>query len=255
MIESESRTEPRQQSPSFALGNGQRFGLLLGGLIILVLSATWIASLEKSLPDIRTPRDLTSSSPLPGHSLMMPGTLEIQDVDAELEGDWVTQEIGESDWLATDLQGSRLSAAFYGTDVYVLARMGPDASRAYVRVNQQPVEHLNSDELGSFVNLWSSQTSDQPVRLARNLAHGEHLVEIIADGEGELAISGFEVSATTPFPWAFVFAYAGVISGIFVLIRYILYSFNLRSSTIIARRSPVRSRVRRDRDVDADRSE
>lgn len=198
-------------------------------VVAFVAGVAWLVNLENELPGIRTPRDPGSSSELPGHALMMPGSPDIESVDADLSGDWVTQEIGEMDWLATDLEGSRLRAAFYGTDLYVLARIGPDASKAYVTVNGQRVERLPEDELGSYVNLWAGETSDQPILLARNLAHGEHVVEIAAGEDGELAIAGFEVVAATPFQWAFLLAYAGLGGGLFMVVRTILYSVNPRN--------------------------
>lgn len=224
--------------------------LIVGGIVLLLIAMAWLASLERDLPDIRMPGDNVSTAALPGNELMMPGTIGIESVDPELDGDWVSQEIGELDWLATDLQGSRMQAAFYGTDVYLMARMGPDASRAYVRVNEEPVEHLSQDELGSYVNLWSGETSDQPVLLARNLAHGEHLVEVIADGDGELAISGFDVVATTPFSWAFVLGYLGLGGGLFLLIRSTLYSINRQSSAAVSRTTRPAMGRRRSDDVD-----
>jgi hypothetical protein len=216
------------------------------GLIVLMAAIAWLANLEQDLPDIRKPRDETSAAAMPGHELMMPGESRIESIDPQLDGDWVSQEIGELDWLATDMQGSRMRVAFYGTDAYLLARMGPDASRAYVRVNEEPVEHLSQDELGSYVNLWSGDTSDQPVLLARNLAHGEHLVEVIADGDGELAVSGFRVEASTPFSWAFVLAYLGLGSGMFLLMRAMLYALIQRSTVAVSgRSSAVNDRVSR----------
>jgi hypothetical protein len=228
-----SRTANRGLDPRI-----QRGLILVSGILLLVAAVAWLANLEQDLPDIRTPRDPGESSVLPGHAVMMPGTNQIHDVDAELSGDWVSQEIGESSWLATDLQGSRLEAAFYGTDLYVLARMGPDATRAYVAVNGEPVDHFSSDDMGSYVGLWAGETTDQPVLLARNLAHGEHTVEIVADGDGELAIAGFDVLATTPFPWAFTLAYIGLGGGLFMLIRSTLYSANRQSRAVIGSRSP-----------------
>jgi hypothetical protein len=215
-----------------------QWGLIAAVTVISLFGAvTWLVNLERELPEIRTPRDLSSSSVLTGHALMMPGEHSIGDVDGELTGDWVSQEIGESAWMATDLQGSRLRAAFYGTDAYMIVRMGPDATRAYVSVNGLPVEHLAQDELGSYVNLWSGETSDQPVLLARNLAHGEHVVEVVAAGDGELALSGFDIVASTPFLWAFVLGYAGLGGGLFLVLRSILYSLNQRSSAAITGRS------------------
>ncbi len=204
--------------------------IIVAGFVVVLTATAWLTSLEISLPDIRMPANNVSSTALPGHELMMPGTTTIEAVDPELEGDWVSQEIGEMDWIATDLQGSRMRAAFYGTDISMMVRMGPDASRAYVRVNDEPVDHLSEDELGSYVNLWAGETSDQPVTLARNLAHGEHVIEIIADGDGELAVSGFNVTATTPFSWAFVLGYLGLGGGLFLLTRSMLYAINKQSS-------------------------
>ncbi len=217
----------------------------IAGIILLTGAVAWLMNLEQSLPDIRTPRDSASSTVLPGHALLMPGQTDIEEVDPVLEGDWVTQEIGDSDWLATDLRGSSLRAAFYGTDLYLWARLGPDASRAYITVNDQPVDHLLQDDVGTYVNLWSAQTSDQPIRIGQNLAHGEHTVHIVADGDGELALSGFEVDASVPFPWAFILGYSGLGGGIFLLVRALLYGIN-RQSTQVLRPSPAQRRMTRD---------
>jgi hypothetical protein len=206
-------------------------------LLLLILATVWLANLEKSLPDIRIPQDTSSSNVLEGHGLMMPGMNEIENIDANLTGDWVTQEIGEAIWLASELQGSRIQAAFYGTDIYLIVRMGPDANRAYVTVNGQPIDRFEQDEFGSFIGLWAGETSDQPVLLARNLAHGEHTVEIIADGEGELAIAGFEVVASTPFRWAFLLGYIGIGGATFLLIRSVLFT----SKTTILRETDAKN--------------
>jgi hypothetical protein len=206
-----------------------RFVATSFALFLLFLAVMWLANLEKNLPDIRIPPDTSSSDVLNGHALMMPGHNEIETVDVNLTGDWVTQEIGESNWLASELQGSRMQAAFYGTDIYLLVRMGPDSNRAYVTVNGLPVERFQQDDYGSYVGLWAGETSDQPVLLARNLAHGEHIVEIIADGEGELAIAGFDVVASTPFPWAFLLGYIGIGGALFVLIRSVLFASNTQT--------------------------
>jgi hypothetical protein len=112
-----------------------------------------------------------------------------------------------------------------------------------VSINQRPVEHMSQDEYGSYVNLWAGETSDQPVLLASNLAHGEHLVEIVAGGDGELAIADFEVDAATPFSWAFLLAYVGLGGGLFVATRSILYSANQRSSVAISRLGPMNDPV------------
>ncbi|MEX2425645.1 MAG: hypothetical protein WD401_02680 [Thermomicrobiaceae bacterium] len=199
-------------------------------VLAFVAAVAWLANLENQLPDIRTPRDPGSSIVLPGYALMMPGNPDIESVEADLTGDWVTQEIGEMDWLATDLQGSRLRAAFYGTDLYVIARIGPDASRAYVTVDGEPVEHLFRDDLGSYLSLWAGETSDQPILIASNLAHGAHVVEIAAGEDGELAIAGFEIIAATPFQWAFILGYAGLGGGVFMVVRSMLYSINRRNA-------------------------
>jgi hypothetical protein len=233
-VDQSSRTRRNKPGPSVPPWV-QWSSIMVLAVLGFLLATIWLVNLERQLPDIRTPRDAGSSSVLEGHALMMPGNSDIQSVDAQLTGDWVTQEIGDQDWLATDLEGSRLRAAFYGTDIYLMARFGPDATRAYVTVNGAPVDHLSQDEFGSYVNLWSGETSDRPILLARNLAHGEHVVEIIAGSDGELAVAGFEAVATTPFQWAFLLAYAGIAGGLFMAVRSILYSVNKHSG---ATRSP-----------------
>jgi hypothetical protein len=213
-----------------------RAGLITLGILALMLAGVWIMTLQRDLPGVRAPRDPSSSEVLPGRAVLPPGSTLIHSVDAELEGDWVTQQIGESDWLATDLEGSGLRAAFYGTEIYLTVRVGPDASLAYVAIDNQPLDHLPDDEFGSYLSLWAGQASDRSILLASNLAHGEHIVDVVAGGDGELAISGFTVEASTPLPWAFVFAYAGVALGIFALLRSILFTVHRESSAVLAGR-------------------
>lgn len=199
-----------------------RILLLLGSGILLFLVLIWLIDMEQRLPDVRAPREFSESSILSGHAIMAPGYHEADEVDTAQSGEWIEQEIGDSTWLATDTPGSQIQAAFYGTDVYLVARIGPEAGRAYVRVDGEPVSGLNEDESGTYSDLWAGEASDQSILVASGLAHGEHVVEVTAGGEGEVAISGFDVVANTPFQWAFLLAYIGIGGGLFMLIRALL---------------------------------
>jgi hypothetical protein len=203
-----------------------RLALLVIALALLLVALTWLLHLETALPDVRAPRSNDASEVLRGHGLMSPGYHNISTVDAAVEGEWLLQEVGDADWLTTDQAGGNIQAAFYGTELYLMARVGPDAGRAYVTINNRPSILLHEDELGSFTDLWATQAADRPIRLATGLAHGEHLVEITAAGDGEVAISGFDVVAQTPFPWAFVLGYAGLTAGIFLVVRRMLYTLS-----------------------------
>lgn len=211
-----------------------RAALMIGTGILLFFVLVWLIDLEQRLPDVRAPQEFSNSDVLAGHAIMPPGFHDIDEVDLERSGEWITQEIGDDTWLATDTPGSRAQAAFYGTDVYLVARIGPEAGRAYVRVDGEPVSGLNEDEQGTYSDLWAGEASDQPILVASGLAHGEHLVEVTAGGDGEVAISAFDVVAETPFRWAFLLAYTGIGGGLFIVIRQLLTTISQRESSFTA---------------------
>jgi hypothetical protein len=206
--------------------------MLLLVLIPLLFLIAWIVHLELTLPEVREPRDQAGSERLPGHALASPGNYSITEVDLDTEGEWIHQEIGDRTWLATDNEGARQRLAFFGSDLFLIARIGPEAGRAYIRVNDRAVDFLPSDEGRSFIGLWAGQASDQTIHLASGLAHGEHLVEIVAAGDGEVAIAGFEVVSETPFPWAFVLAYLGLGLGMLLITRHVLIALSSSTATL-----------------------
>lgn len=207
-----------------------RISILAASVILLFLVLVWLVDLEQRLPDVRAPREFSESNLLSGHAIMAPGYRDVDDVDAAQSGEWIEQEIGDSTWLATDTPGSRIQAAFYGTDLYLVARIGPEAGRAYIRVDGEPVSGLNEDETGTYSDLWAGEASDQSILIASGLAHGEHVVEVTSGGEGEVAISGFEVVSDTPFQWAFLLAYVGIGGGIFMALRDLLGTISMRNA-------------------------
>jgi hypothetical protein len=236
----------RESTPSIGqLSSGEaarRATVLVMLTIGLMIGLTWLFNLERTLPEVRTPRTDGSSQVLSGHRLMSPGYHNISSVDADLKGDWLMQEVGESEWLATEASGSRIRAAFYGTELYLLARVGPDGGRAYVTVNNRPATILPMDETGSYTSLWAPQAANRPVRVVTGLAHGEHVVGLRAAGDGEVAIAGFDVVAQTPFPWAFVLGYIGLAGGLFLVLRQLLYTLSRQRASII----PGSPRITRD---------
>jgi hypothetical protein len=194
-------------------------------LLFLFAALIWAIHLEATLPDIRLPRADGASVLLPDKRLASPGQHSVAEIDMELTGSWITQELGDAMWQATADPGSRVRLAFYGTEVSLIARLGPEAGVAYVLVNGSPPAHLPLALQGAVVDLRASQAADRRVLLATDLAHGEHVLEIISGGEGELALSGFVISAQTPFPWVFVLAYSGLLAGLFIVTRALVYMF------------------------------
>jgi putative inorganic carbon (HCO3(-)) transporter len=131
------------------------------------------------------------------------------------DGDWrVTPsgaDIGES--------GDRLEIPFRGRRLDLTVRRGDYRAFLYVTVDGQPANALPRDGKGrAYVVLYDPLQETDTITLARDLAGGEHLVEIVADrGWGQWAIVGWTVfGAMAPSPlWlpiALVLAALGILS-------------------------------------------
>ena len=118
-----------------------------------------------------------------------------------------------------------MTLRFYGTDLTMTARIGPESGKVYVSVDGQQSSVLPVDEHGSYVDFYADQAQEDTILIAHGLAHRDHTVKIVTDGPAEVAISGFAVSANTPFPWAFIFLYVALTAALFVLIRLIAIRF------------------------------
>lgn len=104
---------------------------------------------------------------------------------------------------------------FYGEAVDLIARRAPGAGRVWVALDGKPVNSLPRGATGeSFVELASAQTEWRAVLpVARNLARGEHTLELRADGAVNL--DGFQVAPLTraepPWLWIGIFGGLGLV--------------------------------------------
>ncbi|HET7035497.1 MAG TPA: hypothetical protein VFI42_07445, partial [Thermomicrobiaceae bacterium] len=119
-----------------------------------------------------------------------------------------------------DSAGNTLRMAFYGTELILTARVGPESAKIYATIDGVPVPDLPRDDRGSYLTLRSSdQTVDRELVLARGLSYQEHHVELLSAGSGTVAISQVRVVAQSPFPWAFSMLEVTLAAGIFLALR------------------------------------
>jgi hypothetical protein len=195
----------------------------LCGVVVLFLALIWVIRLESELPSIRVSVP-SGGATIPGMTLE-PGEYRSDNPAIVLSGNWFNQTLGTSgpakttSSMVTSTSGSSMTLRFYGTDVVTIARIGPESGKFHVTIDGEPSPILPSDDHGSFVDLYSNQAEDQSILLATGLAHRDHTLQITSEGTDDVAISGFNVSANTPFPWAFIFLYVALSAALFVLVR------------------------------------
>lgn len=193
----------------------------LVGIIFVFVALTWVMNLEATLPSIRLGDTTTTTAPL---TPLEPGVHLAESPDIVLSGNWFKQILGTSvsaqtTSMVTSTSGSSMSFRFYGTDLNMTARVGPESGKVYVSIDGQASTTLPIDNTGSYLDLQAQQAENQTVLIATGLAHRDHTVIITAAGNNQVAISSFGISASTPFPWAFVFLYVALTAALFVLIR------------------------------------
>ncbi len=199
------------------------------GVCLLVAGLIWVMKLEATLPSIRI-GDVQQVS-VDGLRTLEPGTYLVGDSSIQLGGTWFDQTLGTStptimsSSKVTTTPGSTISMRFYGTDLTMTARIGPESGKVYISVDGEDSSVLPVDEHGSYVDFYASQAQEDTILIAHGLAHRDHTLQIVTDGTAEVAISGFSVSANTPFPWAFIFLYVALTAGVFVLIRLTAVKF------------------------------
>ncbi len=213
-------------------GSNSLFAAVIG-VFCLVLALTWVMNLESTLPSIRIGTANASSA-----TILEPGDHLAEDKGISLSGNWFKQSLGTanpavtSTSMVTTTSGSSMSFRFYGTDLSMIARIGPESGEVYVSVDGQPSPILPVDNRGSYVDLSGTQAEDQSIQIASGLAHKDHTVVISSVGTSQVAISGFVVNANTPFPWAFVVLYVALTAALFVLVRYTVIAVSRRMGWI-----------------------
>ena len=191
-------------------------GVALGVVLLLILLT---ANLEVRLPGVHLPEGARSTL-RPGQSLLAPGHHEINDPAISTTPDWFTQRLNREAALATNRPGGSLSTSFYGTDARLIARVGPEAGRVYIRVDGAPVSSLSRDDSGrSYINLKDADAINETIPVVSGLAHEEHMLTITNGSAGQLAISGIDIDAATPFPWAFALIYTVLVVVLIMVVR------------------------------------
>ncbi len=130
-----------------------------------------------------------------------PGAYPADHPSGQYQGDWRVTPSGAD--VGTD--GDRLTIAFRGTRLDLTVRRGNYRAFLYVTVDGEPANALPLDTTGqAYVVLYDPLHGMETVTLARGLADGEHVAEIVADrGWGQWAIVGWTVSRGMPgdLPW------------------------------------------------------
>lgn len=193
----------------------------LAGIVVVLVALMWVMNLEATLPSIRLGDSTAGRGP---STTLEPGVHLAESPDIELSGNWFKQTLGTSvsaqtTSMVTSTSGSSMSFRFYGTDLSMTARVGPESGKVYVSVDGQASTTLPIDSSGSYLDLQAQQAENQTILIATGLAHRDHTVIVTATGNNQVAINSFGVSANTPFPWAFVFLYVSLTAALFVLIR------------------------------------
>lgn len=197
------------------------------GLVLLIILLT--INLEVRLPGVHLPEGERSAT-RPGHMLLAPGQHGPDDPGIQTTPDWFIQRLNTETALATNSEEGRLNTSFFGTEVRLIARVGPEAERVYIQVDGAPVPSLTQDDAGrSYINLRDEEAVNETIPIVSGLPHAEHTLEITNGSAGQLAISGIEVDAATPFSWAFALIYIVLVMLLIAIVREVLI--------VIARRS------------------
>jgi O-antigen ligase len=147
----------------------------------------------------------------------------------------------EAGWRVTpsgaDIGGSgdRLTIRFHGTRLDLTVRRGDYRAFLYVTVDGQPANALPRDSQGhAYMVLYDPLRQEASVTLARDLADGDHVAEIVADrGWGQWAIAGWTVSREAPNPSLWLPA-ALALAGVGVLGFTVYRSWPRRQSLLAA---------------------
>jgi hypothetical protein len=194
---------------------------LLLSLVILAAFA-WVLQLETRLPQVHQP----GGDP----GMLLPGLYAMDNPAIAASSDWYWQVFGQSRSLVNDGTG-HVSLRFYGTELRLIGRVGPESGRLYVLVDGQLVGSLNRDAHGSYISLKATQAVDRPLLLVSGLSYQDHRLELIAGGTGSVAISAIQVIARSPFPWAFTLIEVSLAVALFLTLRRFGAAVSLARST------------------------
>ncbi len=118
--------------------------------------------------------------------------------------------------MVTRQPGARAIVQFWGDGLDFIMRRGPDEGRAWISLDGQTVKGLPLDaNQHSYIEL-SSPKEEWQVRvpIARDLARGQHTLEMVVGQNGEVALDAFAVYAdgSREFPSILVAGLSGVVA-------------------------------------------
>ncbi len=133
-------------------------------------------------------------------------------------GNWQPRlDMGDSGGreMVTRQPGARAILQFWGDGLDLIVRRGPDEGRAWITLDGQTIQALPLDaNQHSYIEL-SSPKEEWQVRvpIARDLARGQHTVEMVVGQNGEVALDAFAVYAdgSQEFPLILVAGLSGVL--------------------------------------------
>jgi hypothetical protein len=117
--------------------------------------------------------------------------------------------------MVTRQPGARAIIQFWGDGLDLIVRRGPDEGRAWITLDGQTVKGLPLDaNQHSYIEL-SSPKEEWQVRvpIARDLARGQHTLEMVVGQNGEVALDAFAVYAdgSREFPLILVAGLGGIL--------------------------------------------
>jgi len=183
-------------------------------VVLLLCSLAWIMLLTNRLNQVGIPEPGTVAN-----EALLPGSVRLPHPAIRTKGDWVTQQVGGQAFLASREDGAALTIQFYGTELALIARIGPDAGRVYVTVDGSPSPQLPRDDTGSYLVLHAPRAATGEIPIATGLRPGLHIVTLTKGQRTELAVSSIKVTNRPALGWTFVLAITALIGLLFLAVR------------------------------------
>lgn len=143
------------------------------------------------------------------------GLLGAGDRRIKYDGPWREQQVTNKLYRIGEGAGARLSLAFRGTDLKMVARTGPRAGHVYVLVDGAAPAGLPTDKSGAYLSLRNTTVADSELAVATGLADGEHLVELRVPPNDALAVNSFKISKRQPLAWVSPLVLSAALTGLF----------------------------------------
>src|SRR6185437_4083751 len=143
-IQRRSRLSRRSQQRSSTLG-------VMVAIVGLLVALIWALNLETRLPALRIAEQPPAGTT---QKILEPGSFKADDPAIARTGNWFTQTLGSTATASTSASqvtstaGSEMTLRFYGTDISMNARIGPESGEVNVTVDGGTSSVLPSDSFG-----------------------------------------------------------------------------------------------------------